>query len=951
MRYFLLFSVVGLILIQGCQPTQQATLSLPDGVELIEVHEADNRAKIIIPYTKYKLNNGLTVVLHEDHSDPLVHVDVTYHVGSAREQLSRSGFAHFFEHMMFQGSKHVADEEHLKLISEAGGDLNGTTNSDKTNYYETVPSNQLEKVLWLEADRMGYLLDAITEEKFEVQRATVKNERAQNVDNQPYGLLYETTSEALYPKGHPYSWPVIGYVSDLNRAKLSELKDFFNQWYGPNNAVLTIGGDIDVALTLQWIQKYFGPISTGPEVKPLPKDTVTLTENRYITIEDNVHLPLLQLTFPTVFVRHEDEAQLDVLSDILGGGKTSLFYKNMVKSGLAVSASVNHPCRELACEFQLFALPNPSRPDTLADIARVMHETLAEFETRGVSDDDLKRTKIAIESRTIFGLESVSGKVSSLAQNEIFFGVPDQAQFDLARYQAVTKDDVLRVYKKYIKNKPAVYTSVVPKGQTQLAAAEANFERPFSNQDLYKDVDFLKQANRADTFDRSVQPQSGPTPLVNVPSYWDETINEHISVLGHKTTETPTVGLVITMDGGPLLDPIDKAGLASITADLMNESTLHHSAEQLSNELSLLGSAISFSSFGRDTQIRVRSLSKNLPATMKLLEEKLFYPAFDEAEFNLIKERQLQGIQQSSKNAEALAKRAVDYVLYGANNRVSLPDGGTFETVQSISLDDVKTFYKQYYSSSKLSVVVVGDVAKKQALDYLSFLQNLKYNDYNIPNFSEFPKEKNNQLFFVDKPGAAQTIVTFVKHALPYDATGEHFLTKLMNYPLGGHFNSRINLNLREDKGYTYGAFSGFSGGKTLGEFFIRAAVTPEHTLASINEIFSETKALQDDGITADEMQSMRSSYTQSDALSYETPSDKAGFLQHLMRYELSADYRSAQLALINQVSADELNALAKKWLTTQDMQLIVVGDKQVVLPQLEQLGREIHQLELSTLN
>ena len=311
-----------------------STLFVVGACQRITEHEQVSSTSVSIPYEKYTLANGLTVILHEDHSDPLVHVDVTYHVGSAREEVGKSGFAHFFEHMMFQGTKHVGDEQHFKIITEAGGNLNGTTNTDRTNYYETVPANQLEKVLWLESDRMGFLLDAVNQDKFENQRETVKNERAQRVDNQPYALRFELIGEALYPEGHPYSWLTIGYVEDLDRVNVSDLKAFFTRWYGPNNAVLTIGGDIDVGETKAWIEKYFGDIPTGPEVKQPTPQPVTLNETRYLTLEDKVHLPLLQITFPTVYARHPDEAPLDVLSDILGGGKTSLFYKNLVKEGM-----------------------------------------------------------------------------------------------------------------------------------------------------------------------------------------------------------------------------------------------------------------------------------------------------------------------------------------------------------------------------------------------------------------------------------------------------------------------------------------------------------------------------------------------------------------------------------------------------------------------------------------
>ncbi len=386
--------------------------SLPAGITLIEEFKGDDSG-ITIPYAKYKLANGLTVILHQDHSDPLVHVDVTYHVGSNREQVGRSGFAHFFEHMMFQGSANVADEEHFKLVSNAGGTLNGSTNSDRTNYYETLPVNQLETALWLEADRMGFLLEAVTQEKFEIQRETVKNERGQRVDNQPYGLAFETLSKSLYAQDHPYYWPVIGWLEDLNRADVDDLKRFFLRWYGPNNAALTIGGDIDPKTTLELVNKYFGSIPAGPDVENLPKQPGKLDANRYVTLEDNIHLPAIALIIPTVYASHADEAPLDAAAKILGQGQASLLYQRLVQTGRAVSASVNHRCRELACEMMFIVIQNPGSGETLAEMEVAIRETIDEFASREVSADDLQKFRAEYESARVFGLQSVSGKVDA----------------------------------------------------------------------------------------------------------------------------------------------------------------------------------------------------------------------------------------------------------------------------------------------------------------------------------------------------------------------------------------------------------------------------------------------------------------------------------------------------------------------------------------------------------
>lgn len=922
----------------------QACLHTPDKVDQsVETHQS----AVYIPHTKYTLENGLTVILHQDTSDPLVHVDVTYHVGSAREEVGKSGFAHFFEHMMFQGSKHVADEQHFKVITESGGNLNGTTNMDRTNYYQTVPANQLEKVLWLEADRMGFLLEAVTQEKFEVQRETVKNERAQRVDNQPYGLRSERVGEALYPLNHPYSWSTIGYVEDLDRVTVDDLKAFFKRWYGPNNAVLTIGGDIDVAQTKAWIEKYFGPISVGPVVEQAEKAQVVLENDRYLTLEDDVHLPLLQITLPTVYGRHPDEAPLDVLADILGGGKTSLFYKNLVKKGAAVQAIVSHPCRELACEFQLLALANPQNIENLNELEKIIDETLKEFEDRGVTEDDLLRTKAAIESSTVYGLQSVAGKVSTLAANQTFYGEPDLVAKDLSRYSNVTKQDVMRVYNTYIKDKPAVKLSLVPRGQTELELAEVNFVKPERN--IAIDTVTSEAVNNGiiDNFDRSIQPPAGEAPVVKVPDFWRDKLAFEIDILGITSDETPTVSLSIALEGGSLVEPLAKAGVASLTAAMLNESTQARTSEVMANDLAKLGSSIHFSASGRYTQIYVSSLTKNLTATLALLEEKLFKPKFDMTEFETLKARTLQGLQQDEKNPSSQAQRAKYRLMYGDENRIGWPDSGTQESIAALTIDDVKHYYQTYINASKASAIVVSDLAKNDILKALTFLSKWHSTDYDIPPYSPFPKYSEQIIYLVDNPGAVQSVVSIIKRSRPYDATGDFFYTRLMNFPLGGAFNSRINLNLREDKGYTYGASSVFLGGKTLGWFEASADLNGENTADGIREIFNELKAYRENGMTDSELAFMRSAYTLSDALEYETPSSKASFLRHLYNYQLDNTYRDEQSSIIKNVTLEQLNAVAKRELQAEDMQIVVVGDKSKILPQLQSLKLPIEELVL----
>jgi len=595
--------------------------------------------EIVIPFEKYVLPNGLTVIISEDHSDPVVHVDVTYHVGSAREEIGKSGFAHFFEHMMFEGSDHVADKEHFKVVTESGGTLNGSTNRDRTNYFETVPSNQLEKMLWLESDRMGFLLDAVTQQKFEIQRATVKNERGQNYDNRPYGLAGEVTSKALYPYGHPYSWLTIGYVKDLNSVGVDDLKHFFLRWYGPNNATLTIAGDVNTKDVIKKVEKYFGPIPRGPEVKPVQLPPVKLAKTEYVSYTDNyAKLPMLQITYPTVPDFSADMAPLACLAQVLGQGKTSFLYQNLIKTQKALRAISYSDLDELAGTFvfSVTALPGHN----LAEMEKLVKESLADFEKKGVTDDDILKFKNGFESSTINRLASVSGKASQLAAFETFTGNPNMIGKVLGMYNKVTKEDVMRVYNKYIKNKPAVVLSVLPKGKEDLIAAADNFTVDSSHYIRpHYGYDQLKYTKPKDNFDRSIIPPSGPNPVVKVPDFWKKTLANGITAIGVENNEIPVVNLNIYLKGGTILEQnnLSKAGLASIFTSMMNEDTKKRTGEQISLALDKLGSVIRVDNNTDNIVFSVQSLSKNLSKTLDILQEKMLEPKFTEEAFDRVK--------------------------------------------------------------------------------------------------------------------------------------------------------------------------------------------------------------------------------------------------------------------------------------------------------------------------
>ncbi len=904
--------------------------------------------QLLIPYKKYQLANGLTVVVHEDHSDPIVHVDVTYHVGSAREEVGKSGFAHFFEHMMFQGSDNVADEEHFKIISQSGGTLNGTTNRDRTNYFETVPSNQLESALWLEADRMGFLLDAVTQKKFEVQRETVKNERGQNYDNRPYGLVYEKNSEALYPYGHPYSWTTIGYIEDLNRVNVNDLKNFFLRWYGPNNATLTVGGDVTPEQVVKLAEKYFGSIPRGPEVKNMKLPAAVLTKDRYISYEDNIRFPMLQMTFPTVPNNHPDEVPLDLLAEIIGGSKTSILYQNLTKAQKAIQASAGHPASELAGEFSLTVLPLPGH--SLAEMEKELRNAFVEFEKRGVTDEDIERFKASYEARVVNNLSSVSGKTSTLASNQTFTGNPNFLTQQLKAHNAVTKADVMRVYNQYIKGKKAVLLSVVPKGKPEMVAAADNFTVDKSGYmppaDQYSGLKYVKAT---DTFDRRQRPAAGTNPIITVPSFWKQNLTNGIKIIGTKNDEVPTITMLFTLQGGHKLEAHDpsKAGIASMTAALLNEDSEKFTAEEISSKLEKLGSSISFGSGSESMTVQVQTQVKNLDATLALLEERMLHPRFSKDDFDRLKKQRLEAIKNQSTQPTVIANNVYNKLLYGQGHIQAIPVMGTLPTVENITLDDVKKFYQNYFSPSVTNLVIVGDVEQNEIMPKIAFLNKWAAKKVTMPAEPKLNTAKKTTIFLVDKDKAAQSEIRIGYMALPYDATGEYYKASLMNFVLGGNFNSRINLNLREEKGYTYGAGSYFSGTEATGPYTAYAGVRSNVSDSAVVEFMKEIKRFREEGITDEELAFMKSAIGQADARKYETSFQKAAFLNQMLRYNLDADYIAKQNQILQNITKEEINALAKKHLPVDNMNIMLVGDKASIKPGLEKLGYDVVELDI----
>jgi zinc protease len=699
------------------------------------------------------------------------------------------------------------------------------------------------------------------------------------------------------------------------------------------------------------VEKYFGSIPRGPEVKNMSLPAPVLDGDRYITLVDNyARLPQLSITIPTVPQYHEDEAALACLAQVLGQGKNSVFYQEIVKQQKALNVIAFNRGSELAGEFSISLTPTPGA--SLADSKKLIDDAIKVFEARGVTDEDIEKFVGAFESQYISRLQSVSGKVSQLAAYQTFTGNPNMIGKELARYTSVTKADVNRVYEKYIRNKPAVIVSVVPKGQENNIAGEDNYT---ISQAGYKSPDYgyagLKYVKPKDNFDRSKMPGNGPNPVVSVPAVWKKELDNGVKVIGTESKELPLVTMSITIPGGHLLQAYDtsKIGLARMFAAMMNEDTKNYSAEQMQAELQKLGSSVNVSSSLDGITFTVQTLKKNLDKTIALLEERMLQPKFTEEAFARLQKQTLESFKQRKSQPASIASEVFAAMNYGADHILGMSEFGTEYTVKNLTLKDVQNYYNNYMTSRGTEVVVVGDVTQNEMLAKLNFMKKLPNKEVKLPAIETKPAATKTRIYLVDVPKAAQTEfrvggVTGLK----YDATGEYYRAYLTNFALGGAFNSRINLNLREDKGWTYGARTGFSGDKYTGTFAFSSGIRANATDSALVEVMKELTEYVQRGITEEELAFMKSALGQREALLYETGFQKAGFIGRMLTYDLPNDYTKQQNQILSQITKKEIDQVAAKWIKPDNMSILLVGDKNSILPGLQKMNYEIVELDVN---
>ncbi len=899
-----------------------------------------------INFEKFTLDNGLTVVFHIDRSDPVVAVALTAHVGSAREKEGRTGFAHLFEHLLFLESENLGKGGLDKMSARIGGSgANGSTNRDRTNYYQTVPKDALEKMIWAEADKLGYFINTVTEPVLAKEKQVVKNEKRERTDNQPYGHVSYVIDKNMYPKDHPYNWQVIGSLNDLQNATLQDVKDFYNRWYTPNNVTLTITGDFDQAQAKEWVHKYFDEIKRGKDIPRLEKRPAMLTETKKLYHEDNfARLPQLTLNWPTVPIYHPDSYALEILTTYLSEGKKAPLNKVLVEDKkLAPEVTMYNYGSELAGETHLSITAFDKV--NLNDVLKSIEQAFILFETEGISIEDLDRIKAGQETAFYNQLSSVVGKGFQLAQYEIFAGDPGYVNQDIQEVLAVTIDDINRVYNSYIKEKHYVATSFVPIGQTELVLqgsglAEVIEEKIVEGAEETFDSSATAIYNKTpSSFDRSIEPPYGKTPNVIVPEVWEEKLSSGIEVYGIENNEVPLVQFRMTIKGGLLLEKTEKVGVSNLLTQLMTKGTQYKTTAALENAIESLGAYIDISAGDENIIVHGNTLSKNYNKTMSLVKEMILHPRWDPEEFQLIKQNTINRIQLQKANPRNIAANEYAKLIYGKNHILSQNNLGTENSVKAITIEDLKSYYEQNIAPNVTKYHVVGDINKNKVLASISDLnQDWKTKEVKFPDIPKLEEPKQSRIYFYDIPDAKQSQLRLGYPAIAATNT-DYYPLQIMNYRLGGGgFSSQLTQQLREGRGYTYGINSRFSGSTIPGTFSISSGVRTNVTYESVSLIKEILESYGND-YTSNDLEVTKSAMTKSNARAFETLHAKLNMLTNISSLNYPKNYVTLQEAVVNEITVDEIKRLSSEYLDPSKMIYLIVGDAKTQLKKLEQLG------------
>ena len=865
---------------------------------LAQTHDID------IPYQKFVLDNGLILIVHEDHKAPIVAVNTWYHVGSKNEKPGKTGFAHLFEHLMFGGSEH-APGRYIDAMERIGAtDLNGTTNGDRTNYFENVPTSALDYTLWMESDRMGHLLGSLDEKTLNLQRGVVQNEKRQG-ENQPYGVTEELIARNTYPAGHPYSWTTIGDMADLDAASMKDVQDWFKTYYGPSNVVICIAGDIDAKTAKEKVEKYYGDIPAGPPVAHQEVWIAKMIGTHRQTVQDRVPQARVYKVWNVPEFGSADGVYLDLVSDVLSQGKTSRFYKRLVYDDqIATDTNAFVDLNEIGGQFYIRATARPGQG--LAQVEKELDEELARFLKNGPTAEELQRVKTQYTASFIRGIERIGGfggKSDRLAQNEVYRGSPDAYKISLKRAQEATAEDLKSAANRWLAD--GVYVlEVLPFPEYKTASTHA---------------------------DRSKPPEPGAPPELRLPKLQRATLSNGLKVILAERHEVPLVNLWMTADAGYAADQFASPGTASMTSALLDGGTGSRSALQISDQLALLGAQVNANSNLDRSTVRLSSLKANLDPSLEIYADVILNPSFPESDFKRQQKQQIAGIQREENTPVQMALRIIPGLIYGPGHAYGNPltGSGTVASVGRMTREDLVKFHDTWFRPNNATLIVVGDTTLAEITPKLEkYFAGWKPGEIPKKNISAVQLAPKPMVYLIDKPGALQSVI-IAGHAAPPTANPREIAIEAMNDALGGNFGSRINMNLREDKHWSYGTRSILVGAKGQRPYITIAPVQTDKTREAMAEMDKEFRGiLGDRPVTPDELAKIQANETLSLPGSRETLNSVGQSIIDLVQFGLPDDYYETYAGKVRALKTGDVDAAAKEVVHPDNMVWVVVGDR-----------------------
>lgn len=868
-----------------------------------------------IPHQLFKLDNGLTVIVHEDHKAPIVAVNLWYHVGSKNEVKGKTGFAHLFEHLMFNGSENYNDDYFRATEKIGATNLNGTTNWDRTNYFQNVPTSALDTILWLESDRMGHLLGAITQEKLDEQRGVVQNEKRQG-ENQPYGRAAEIQYSSIYPPNHPYSWTTIGSMDDLNAADLEDVKAWFKQYYGAANTTLVIAGDVVTADVMKKVEHYFGPIEAGPPLTKQSQWVAKLTGTHKQVSYDRVPQTMLMKSWNIEGNHSTDTNYLDMVAAVLSSGKSSRLYKRLAyDEQLVSSVSAYTSAGEIAGTFEITAMITPGVDEALVD--RIIEEELAKFLKDGPTKKELERIKIESISGFVRGMEKIGGfggKSDILASNYTYTGDPTFYQKELAQIKAARANDLQQAARRWLSD-----------GLYQLEI------RPFP-----------KFVTSEDTVDRSKVPEPGQPPLAKLDDFQRAELSNGLKVIVATRSTIPVVNLQLSLDAGYASDQFSSPGVAKLAMNMLDEGTRSRDALQINEQLALLGASISSGSNLDTSFVSLSTLKTTIDDALPIFADVILNPSFPAAELERLRTQQLTGIKAEQVSPQSMGLRVFPQLIYGEGHAYSNPltGSGTLDSVAGIDLAALKDFHKTWFKPDHGTIIVAGDITMAEILPRLEKqFANWQAGDTPTKNIGKVGKQASTRIYLVDRPDSSQSLLFASQIATP-KANPDEIATEVMNDIIGGMSTSRINMNLREDKNWSYGAYTGLVSARGQRAFYMLTSVQTDKTSESIAEVMQELRAyISNAPATAEELHKTVTNNTLSLSGTWESAGAVLGSISQIVQYGLPDDYFATYATEMAALELGEVQRIAAKLIDPDALVWVVVGDRSKIADGLNQLG------------